>query len=206
MNNEITGYGYAMWSEDNGWDPSLCGDQLESDGTQYDSVRGAESCVDALAAALGVDPRTIAIVALDEDGRRVGGIVSGGTHRQCECEYCGADIVTNPDAAVPSLHDDEAWAELAEEHGSGCEWIATRAHRWELPPVSAFEVHDQDRGQIVTREYAIHDGRVWRRSFDASDRSESFASADLSDVEDILGDGDWSARDVAPVADRMEWV
>lgn len=46
---------------------------------------------------------------------------------EVECAYCGA--THTPPATVPALDDDAAWEALAEEHGEGCEWIATRAHR-----------------------------------------------------------------------------
>ena len=47
------------------------------------------------------------------------------------CAYCEREQADDydEDAIVPSVHDDEAWAELAESHDADCEWIATRAHR-----------------------------------------------------------------------------
>jgi hypothetical protein len=41
------------------------------------------------------------------------------------CAYCDEFIV---DDRVPDEDDDDAWAELAQEHIKGCEWIETRAH------------------------------------------------------------------------------
>lgn len=46
-----------------------------------------------------------------------------------ECAYCGA--THTPPAEVPELGDDEAWEALAEDHADACEWIETRAHRFD---------------------------------------------------------------------------
>ena len=49
------------------------------------------------------------------------------------CAYCGADLPAEAeDVKPPAVDDDEAWAELAKEHGTGCEWVETRAHRLEV--------------------------------------------------------------------------
>ena len=45
------------------------------------------------------------------------------------CAYCDANIEEHD--TVPSVSDDDTWADLAEEHGRDCEWVATRAHRLE---------------------------------------------------------------------------
>lgn len=58
---------------------------------------------------------------------------------EAECAYCGA--THTPSAEVPALHDDAAWTALAAEHGTGCEWIATRAHRLDTRIVA-----DQENG------------------------------------------------------------
>ena len=54
------------------------------------------------------------------------------------CAYCG-ELVSTDDSyinqagyvqhGVPNIDDDEAWSALATEHGAGCEWVTTRAHR-----------------------------------------------------------------------------
>ena len=50
-----------------------------------------------------------------------------------QCVYC--DMLLSgpePDTAPPAVDDDAAWEALANDHFTGCEWIATRAHRrWE---------------------------------------------------------------------------
>lgn len=43
------------------------------------------------------------------------------------CLYC--DAILGDATTVPNIKDDEGWAELAEAHFAGCEWITTRAHR-----------------------------------------------------------------------------
>ena len=43
-----------------------------------------------------------------------------------ECAYCAALVGC---VAVPGRTDGPTWAELAQEHAEGCEWVATRAHR-----------------------------------------------------------------------------
>lgn len=54
------------------------------------------------------------------------------------CAYCGSDVeilhqdpnhMGEPCEVIPPADDDSAWAELAEQHADGCEWIATRAHQ-----------------------------------------------------------------------------
>lgn len=47
------------------------------------------------------------------------------------CAYCYREMPDDydEDAQVPSVHDDEDWAELAGLHDAECEWIITRAHR-----------------------------------------------------------------------------
>jgi hypothetical protein len=48
-----------------------------------------------------------------------------------ECHCCKTMIcgTTNGLADPPPADDEEAWAELAEQHAEGCAWIRTRAHR-----------------------------------------------------------------------------
>ena len=53
----------------------------------------------------------------------------GETHTTT-CTYCGAEDVT--DGPVPASDDTAAWERLAVEHEPGCEWIATRAHRYDV--------------------------------------------------------------------------
>jgi hypothetical protein len=50
--------------------------------------------------------------------------------RHLACAYCHAEIPF-VDQAPPAVDDDAAWARIAEQHGVGCEWIATRAHQLE---------------------------------------------------------------------------
>lgn len=48
-----------------------------------------------------------------------------------ECIYCGADVeAVDEDFQSPAVDDDEAWTALAAQHRLGCEWIVTRAHRF----------------------------------------------------------------------------
>ena len=52
---------------------------------------------------------------------------------EVECIYCHyhvteRDNVGQPSKAVPDSDNNEAWEELAREHGKDCEWIETRAH------------------------------------------------------------------------------
>lgn len=47
-----------------------------------------------------------------------------------ECAYCGLWV---ENGEVPSHYDDDAWADLAEQHRDDCEWIHTRAHRRDVP-------------------------------------------------------------------------
>lgn len=44
------------------------------------------------------------------------------------CLYCGADIDAELAYVVPTISDEEAWADAAKMHMAGCEWVATRAH------------------------------------------------------------------------------
>lgn len=47
-----------------------------------------------------------------------------------ECAYCGVTIEgAIEDEPTPALDDDDAWAEEADLHRPGCEWVETRAHR-----------------------------------------------------------------------------
>ena len=55
---------------------------------------------------------------------------SHGEGEEIECAYCGAMVPgceSCPNA--PPADDGAAWAELEGQHGGGCEWIRTRAHR-----------------------------------------------------------------------------
>ena len=45
------------------------------------------------------------------------------------CAYCGAEHA--PSSSVPALDDDAAWDELADHHDPHCEWVLTRAHRFD---------------------------------------------------------------------------
>lgn len=49
--------------------------------------------------------------------------------RLVACAYCGEHVTAADAEEVPAEGDDDAWARLAPQHLSGCEWIATRAHR-----------------------------------------------------------------------------
>jgi hypothetical protein len=44
-----------------------------------------------------------------------------------ECAYCG--VMVDDGNVVPPVDDGESWDRLAAEHGDGCEWVETRAHR-----------------------------------------------------------------------------
>lgn len=54
------------------------------------------------------------------------------TEAKAVCLYCDVEV---PERDVPPVDDDEAWEELAAEHGDSCEWVRTRAHR--IDPESA---------------------------------------------------------------------
>lgn len=49
--------------------------------------------------------------------------------QEVECAYCGA--MHTPPETVPALDDDAAWSALADDHDSNCEWVLTRAHRFD---------------------------------------------------------------------------
>lgn len=49
-----------------------------------------------------------------------------------ECLYCGTGG-HDPEAPVPPVGDDAAWADIAGGHLDSCEWVRTRAHRIEGP-------------------------------------------------------------------------
>jgi hypothetical protein len=59
-----------------------------------------------------------------------------------ECASCGATHV--PPTEVPELGDDEAWEALAEDHADACEWIETRAHRFDTRVVVDQENGDEE--------------------------------------------------------------
>lgn len=44
------------------------------------------------------------------------------------CAYCGAELLVWV-GKVPDEDDEEQWEALAAQHGPGCEWVETRAHR-----------------------------------------------------------------------------
>jgi hypothetical protein len=44
------------------------------------------------------------------------------------CAYCNAELDGLP-RDPPPVNDDDAWAELAREHGDDCDWIETRGHQ-----------------------------------------------------------------------------
>ncbi len=44
-----------------------------------------------------------------------------------ECIYCGAMIPIADGEALPM--DSSEWARLAEQHGTGCPWIETKAYQ-----------------------------------------------------------------------------
>jgi hypothetical protein len=46
-----------------------------------------------------------------------------------QCAYCHIDLPAEDRLTVPSPSDDAEWERLAPQHGPGCEWVATRAHR-----------------------------------------------------------------------------
>lgn len=46
-----------------------------------------------------------------------------------ECIYCGASHI--PTDHVPGIDDCEAWETLAADHATHCEWVETRAHRFD---------------------------------------------------------------------------
>ena len=46
-----------------------------------------------------------------------------------ECIYCNASHI--PTDHVPAIDDDDAWETLADDHATHCEWVETRAHRFD---------------------------------------------------------------------------
>lgn len=59
-------------------------------------------------------------------------ITIASRYQDVECGYCGAVVLSDVDAPVPSIDDDAAWLDLTNEHNDDCEWTATRAHRVEV--------------------------------------------------------------------------
>lgn len=53
--------------------------------------------------------------------------MADAAHAREECVYCARDVAA--DTAVPAASDDDAWLDLAAEHGDDCIWVLTRAHR-----------------------------------------------------------------------------
>lgn len=43
-----------------------------------------------------------------------------------ECIYCGREV---PLVDVPGEAENTAWAQVAHDHATDCEWVLTRAHR-----------------------------------------------------------------------------
>lgn len=53
-----------------------------------------------------------------------------------KCAYCNRKLSV-PASWVPPVNHDEAWAEIAAGgHTKSCEWVATRAHRLDVPRTS----------------------------------------------------------------------
>ena len=48
-----------------------------------------------------------------------------------DCLYCGKNLRVTDDQTVPGVDDDDSWEDLAKDHETDCEWIATRAHQRE---------------------------------------------------------------------------
>ena len=48
---------------------------------------------------------------------------------QEHCVYC--HVCVPADFGVPAIDDEDAWTEASVLHGAGCEWVATRAHRYQ---------------------------------------------------------------------------
>lgn len=78
---------------------------------------------------------------------------------EAECIYCGATHAAL--AEVPALGDDATWTRLAKEHGDGCEWIATRAHRVEVVRVFLDGAEAEDWANSAYN--ILRDSGVWVR-------------------------------------------
>ena len=74
------------------------------------------------------------------------------------------------------------------------------------PDLGAFRAHPRDAGQIVVYSYACAGSHVWQRTYDGSDGEERYYRAPLADAETLLGTGDWTAEELATVADRITWT
>jgi hypothetical protein len=77
-----------------------------------------------------------------------------------ECLYCNAEHT--PSARVPSLSDDDAWETIAADHATHCEWVETRAHRFDTRIVvdqenSAEEWWDAAREAVADATDAVAD-------------------------------------------------
>jgi hypothetical protein len=68
-----------------------------------------------------------AMTALDSDNPQPTLEMDADGYRLVECAYCNAWV--RPGDVVPASDDDQGWAEAAQGHADGCEWVETRAHR-----------------------------------------------------------------------------
>lgn len=54
-----------------------------------------------------------------------------------ECAYCARLVRDRGDEPPPAVDDDPAWLEVAcDGHALDCEWMVTRAHRRDAPPLA----------------------------------------------------------------------
>lgn len=74
------------------------------------------------------------------------------------------------------------------------------------PDIGVFRSHQRDAGQIVCYSYAATESQVWQRIYDSGDGEERYYRAPLSVAEELLGTGDWTAEELATVADRINWI
>ena len=60
-----------------------------------------------------------------------------------ECAYCGRMGYDT----VPAIDADSEWDMIAKDHAPDCEWIATRAHRFEVAKGGNFRKIPENRGK-----------------------------------------------------------
>ena len=71
--------------------------------------------------------------------------------RTTTCAYCGA--IVPADEPIPELDDWDGWAETADRHSIGCEWVETRAHRASPRDAMRIEVCEDPEGGYFARAH-----------------------------------------------------
>jgi hypothetical protein len=85
-----------------------------------------------------------------------------------ECAYCGRDVQAREAPGAGSLE----WRLIAAEHAHSCEWVATRAHRLDIPTDDAL--------RALFRESAAAGDSAQMRLCDAALLGDAHAVAQCS--------------------------